>query len=553
MTYRKNSKKNKTNQQPFGVLFAVLLSAILLSGCQSSLQASSEDPSKTQPTVFQEGTVLQAQDISGKTPKEAADIGRNYIENNLKKLEISVKFEQEKVVLKDKDFTYKEMLHEVLSQSLSSEQPQELPLPYVIDLSDSGKQKIMEAAQKAFTKMQNATVEEFDSSSGKFKFTKEKEGKQVDIDKTLKNIRQLLMRKQGGALQAEFIKVKPKTTQKDLQKRFGLIATYSTVSTNTANGNSNMALALSRVNGTKLEPGEVFSYNGTIGNSTSAAEGYLPAGGITGGAIVQMYGGGICQGSTTLYNAVIRAGLEIVERECHAFEATYVPTGLDAMVDYGNYDFKFRNNTDYPVYLQGWMDGVTLYASVYGVKSDEWDTIEVSSSQVDSYPVPDTVSYTEDANLPKGEYVLYSAGRLGVLSVASRSYYKNGELVKTENLPDSYYPPKGRVYTYGPGTDIKKIDITKDRGKVDEKPKKTEKPKLTPKPVEPPPEPQKPVEPAPEQPVKPEPNPAPAPEPSQSVPETPTVTDSSSAAADSSAAPPDQESSLVTSSLASQL
>lgn len=550
MTYRKNSEKNKTNQQPFGVLFAVLLSAILLSGCQSSLQASSEDPSKTQPTVFQEGTVLQAQDISGKTPKEAADIGRKYIENNLKKLEISVKFEQEKVVLKDKDFTYKEMLHEVLSQSLSSEQPQELPLPYVIDLSDSGKQKIMEAAQKAFTKMQNATVEEFDSSSGKFKFTKEKEGKQVDIDKTLKNIRQLLMRKQGGALQAEFIKVKPKTTQKDLQKRFGLIATYSTVSTNTANGNSNMALALSRVNGTKLEPGEVFSYNGTIGNSTSAAEGYLPAGGITGGAIVQMYGGGICQGSTTLYNAVIRAGLEIVERECHAFEATYVPTGLDAMVDYGNYDFKFRNNTDYPVYLQGWMDGVTLYASVYGVKSDEWDTIEVSSSQVDSYPVPDTVSYTEDANLPKGEYVLYSAGRLGVLSVASRSYYKNGELVKTENLPDSYYPPKGRVYTYGPGTDIKKIDITKDRGKVDEKPKKTEKPKLTPTP--PPATPTLP-------PATPTPPPLVTPTPPPTTPTlppvsstSPTVTDPSSSAVDptgTESALPLHESSLVSSLL----
>lgn len=85
-------------------------------------------------------------------------------------------------------------------------------------------------------------------------------------------------------------------TVDDLRKDFGMISSFETVSTNTENGNHNMGLALSRVNGTVLNPGDTFSYENIVGDSTNASTGFLPAGGLSGGALVQMYGGGICPG-----------------------------------------------------------------------------------------------------------------------------------------------------------------------------------------------------------------------------------------------------------------
>ncbi len=131
-------------------------------------------------------------------------------------------------------------------------------------------------------------------------------------------MRQLLSQKHSGAIQAAFLEANPTLTKETLSKNFKLMASYTTESGNTENGNSNMRLALSHVNGTVLEPGQVFSYNDTIGDSTNPENGWLPAGGLSGGVLVQMYGGGICQGSSTLYNAVLRAGLEIVERTATA-------------------------------------------------------------------------------------------------------------------------------------------------------------------------------------------------------------------------------------------
>ena len=182
---------------------------------------------------------------------------------------------------------------------------------------------------RTVTQAQNATVSGR-AEDGSFTFTDEQVGSQVDLDKTLESVRQLLSEKRGGDIQAAFVETQPTVTKAYLQEHFGKMSGYSTVSTNTANGNSNMALALSKVNGTILEPGEEFSYNTTLGDSTDPNNGWLPAGGISGGVIVQMYGGGICQGSSTLYIASLYAGMEIVERWCHAMPSSYCPIGLDA-------------------------------------------------------------------------------------------------------------------------------------------------------------------------------------------------------------------------------
>lgn len=498
---RKNSTKEKVFcRQKTVKLLAVLLCGMLLlfaAGCKDEILPSSS-MAEADANVFPKGTTLSGEDISGKTVEEALAIGEEYLTKTMNTLEISVKFKDDTVVLKGKDFTCMDVLESTLPKLLAERKPGAYDINYVVDLSDSGKQKIKDAAAACTIAPKNATVDTFDSATGKFTFTQEVNGAKADLNKTLKNIRQVLSQKQSAALQAEFVEENAEITAKQLEAKFTKLSSFSTVSTNTEEGNSNMKLALSYVNGTILEPGQVFSYNDTLGDSTNPANGWKGANGIAGGVLVQMYGGGICQGSTTLYGAVMRAGLEIVERECHSIASSYAPIGQDATVDYGNIDFKFANSLKNPIYISAWMDGVTLYVEIYGIFPDEWDKVEVNSWQTGAYAQLSNTTFQEDISLAKGEYRLKIRGREGSEAACSRTFYKNGAEVKTESLPNSYYPPTGKVYLVGPGTDTAKVDTSLESGKVAEPtPSPTPEPAPTPT-VEPEPEPEPPVEPTPE-------------------------------------------------------
>ena len=183
------------------------------------------------------------------------------------------------------------------------------------------------------------------------------------------------------------------------------MAVFSTVSTNNANGTYNMKRALSSFNQVVIQPGQTLSFFGVAG-PCGQAEGYLPAG-VVGGV---GYGGGICQASTTLYGAALRAGLTIVERRNHSVPSTYVPIGQDAMVDYGSSDLKIKNNYDFPVKLVTYSYGNTLYVEVWGMQPSWYDYVNIES--------------------------WYTSGNS---AVAYRKYIKNGNTVRVEQLPSSFY------------------------------------------------------------------------------------------------------------------
>ena len=202
-----------------------------------------------------------------------------------------------------------------------------------------------------------------------------------------------------------------------------------------------------------MQPGETFSYFGVVGPA-GQAEGYKAANAIVNGKLVPSYGGGICQTSTTLYGAVLRSGLEIVERSNHSIPSTYCPIGQDAAVSWPNMDFKFRNNTEYPIYIIAGMEGKVLTATIYGWQDPTWDTIEISSWYTETIPALTKGTYSLDESLATGEVKLDAAGRKGYRAAAQRTYYKDGVEVKTEALATSYYRPSGPYYSYGPGTDV---------------------------------------------------------------------------------------------------
>lgn len=137
-----------------------------------------------------------------------------------------------------------------------------------------------------------------------------------------------------------------------------MLSEYTTYTNNDSNRNFNINRAAESINGTMLNPGEQFSYNAVVGNA-GKAQGYKQANIISGGKYVKGYGGGICQDATTLYNAALKANLQIDERHAHALKSTYIEPGWDATVYNGSLDLKFTNTQPYPIKIQGVYDDAT--------------------------------------------------------------------------------------------------------------------------------------------------------------------------------------------------
>ena len=146
----------------------------------------------------------------------------------------------------------------------------------------------------------------------------------------------------------------------------------------TVNRTTNLRLAANKINGTVVMPGEVFSYNKVVGARTIAA-GYKEAPIYVSGRVEDGLGGGICQITTTLYNAVVYANLEIVERSNHQFVPSYVGASRDATVVYGAIDFKFKNNRDYPIKIMCSVSGGVANFQIFGLKTDNDYQVEIST------------------------------------------------------------------------------------------------------------------------------------------------------------------------------
>ncbi len=149
------------------------------------------------------------------------------------------------------------------------------------------------------------------------------------------------------------------------------LGSASSPHTSNSNRNTNLRLACKALNGKIIRPGETFSYNETLGKRTEA-KGYKPAGAYVNGKTVDTVGGGICQVSSTLYYACLKADLEIVDRRNHSYTVSYLPLGMDATVSWGGPDFKFRNNTDYPIRIEASVSGGKVHIKLIGTDTKDY-------------------------------------------------------------------------------------------------------------------------------------------------------------------------------------
>jgi len=204
------------------------------------------------------------------------------------------------------------------------------------------------------------------------------------------------------------------------------------------NRSTNVELACEAIDGKILLPGETFSFNGVVG-PRSKSKGYLLAGAYSAGELVESYGGGVCQVSTTIYNAALYANLEIVERYNHSLMVSYVNAGRDATVSYGSRDFKFKNSRNYAIKLKAEAKNGILKIEILGIKEKEEFEIELTSEVTDT--IPCNVKYVYDSSLAPGQEVVQTAGANGVKSIAYKIVKKNNLIIsKTELSRDSYNP-----------------------------------------------------------------------------------------------------------------
>lgn len=241
-----------------------------------------------------------------------------------------------------------------------------------------------------------------------------------------------------------------------------LLASVTTNMDGVANRSFNVNRAAESCNGKVLQPGEVFSYIGTIGDP-SARNGYKTSTGYQNGETVAMDGGGVCQVSSSLYYCAVYANLEIVRRACHAFSTGYIPNGLDATIYYPSLDFKFRNNTGFPIKIVAYTEGGAwgkLTVQFYGSNPNG---IKVETQRYTQSSTPWTTVYEPDETLPQGTTKVKTTPYTGyVVDVYRCVYDAQGNLLSRTFENHSTYAKRDKVILYNPldsgpwgeGTDV---------------------------------------------------------------------------------------------------
>lgn len=226
-----------------------------------------------------------------------------------------------------------------------------------------------------------------------------------------------------------------------------LISSYTTkYDASNTNRSGNLKIAANKINGKVLMPGEEFSYNEVVGKRT-IEEGYKNAKMYENGQVIDGLAGGICQISSTLYNAVLLANLEITERRNHSYTSTYVPAGRDATVVYGRQDFKFKNSRTYPIKIEANVANGIAEFKIHGIKEEV--EYEIKIIPVTTQTIPYQTEYVPDPTLIPGQQVVKQAGHSGYKVTTYIEKRLAGAVVSKEVLSNDTYNAMKTIVNVG--------------------------------------------------------------------------------------------------------
>ena len=327
----------------------------------------------------------------------------------------------------------KEMLNDIHETENIIEIPVETKTPQEIDVDKIHSEVYQEPKDAYYTK-------------DPFTVYPEVEGIDFDVEKA----KEMIAAEVKDEYVIDLIITKPEVTIEDIGTEAfpDRLSTFSTrYDASDKDRTTNLVLACKKLNGKVIMPGETFSYNAALGPRTYAA-GYRNGKIYENGQVVDGLGGGICQISSTLYNAALMSDMEIVERRNHQFVTSYVDKGRDATVVYGLTDFRFKNTRTYPVRLVASAKGGVATVSVYGIKEADREYTYSFRTDVIS-TIPYTTKYVEDSSLSAGKEVVTQKGTNGLVCKTYMTKMLNGKIVSTKLLSTDTYSAMQRIVKRG--------------------------------------------------------------------------------------------------------
>ena len=289
--------------------------------------------------------------------------------------------------------------------------------------------------------MKNATLDK----NNNYEIVDSQVGVEYDLQKSIEEFNNA---SQGDTFTINATIIQPKISKEMLEKNLfkDVLGSYTTTVTGTSVRKNNVRLASIKCNNVILLPGEEFSYNETVGERTVAG-GFGAAGAYVNGETVDAIGGGICQSSSTIYNAVLLSNLEITDRINHSYVSSYVPIGRDATVSWGGPDFKFKNNQDYPIKLSISYNNNRLNCKVYGTNINNI-TVKITSQRLSSTGYK--TIYKDDPTLEEGKEKVITSGYSGAKAQSYRKVYDaNGKLISSKKEAYSVYKSRDKVVLRG--------------------------------------------------------------------------------------------------------
>ncbi|HHW30779.1 MAG TPA: vanomycin resistance protein VanB [Clostridiaceae bacterium] len=286
----------------------------------------------------------------------------------------------------------------------------------------------------------------YDSENNTITIEKHQVGKKLNVEENIWLIEKYITGKIDENIKLIVEEEVPDITYESIQNIKYVTSSFSTTFNQyETNRTHNIKLACEKINGTIIMPGEIFSMNSALGERTEE-NGFKEAPVILKNKFVQETGGGICQVSTTVYVAALKAGMEIIERQPHSMPLGYVKPGLDATIAGNEIDLKFRNNLGYPICLWAYVQGNKLNIKFLGSQNEEDYIVELKSEIIEIYE-PDEEEIIIDDSLEDGVKVVVQEARKGMKVIVYKEVYsKTGEPLNKEKISeDIYWPVRGQI------------------------------------------------------------------------------------------------------------
>lgn len=421
------------------------------------------------------GVFINSVDVGGMTGKEAKAAVDKYV-NNLKEKKLTIQVGKKKITSKLGDLGFDALENDYITQALNVGKTGNLIKRYK-ELKDVEHNQLVYKLQFTLDDLKlnqlvnekcsqynitpvNATITR---KNGEFIVTDDKIGRKVEVDETTQKIKSAVLEDwkfKDVTLNAVIIDDVPEHTKdmllqcKDLLGQFS--TTYATSSQSRAN---NLANAARLINGTVIYPGETFSTGDKIQPITQE-NGYSMASAYQNGKVVDSVGGGVCQVATTLYNAVLRSELEIVERSNHSMIVGYVKPAMDAAIAGDYKDLKFKNNTEVPIYIDAYTVGREITFRIYGKETRDTINRKVEfESEVTQVIQPGKEKITKDPTKPLTYREVTQEAHVGYKANLWKIVYENGVEVSREKVNSSSYAAVPAYVIVGSKKPEKKVEV----------------------------------------------------------------------------------------------